>query len=48
MARATEHNQTGGNMDIDDLKEMLRNLEEQEHGTIFEAAHALGLSLIHI
>ena len=29
-------------MDIDDLKEMLRNLEEQEHGTIFEAAHALG------
>ena len=29
-------------MDIDNLKEMLKNLEEQEHSTIFEAAHALG------
>ena len=29
-------------MDIDGLKEMLKNLEEQEHGTIFEAAHSLG------
>ena len=29
-------------MDIDKLKEMLKNLEEQEHGTIFEAAHSLG------
>lgn len=29
-------------MDIDKLKEMLVDLEEKEHGVIFESAHALG------
>ena len=29
-------------MNIDDLKKQLQELDEKEHGTIFEAAHALG------
>ena len=29
-------------MDIDKLKEMLVELEEQEHGVIFESAHTIG------
>ena len=27
---------------LDELKQLAKELEEQEHGTIFEAAHALG------
>jgi uncharacterized radical SAM superfamily Fe-S cluster-containing enzyme len=32
----------GGVMDIEQLKEMLRNLEDKERSTTFEAAFAIG------